>query len=118
MIPQSIPEGIIEEVINPIAVGIQQAGLQVFDAGKILSGWPILELKGMKDIEIRMRYSENLDDSGRVGHNVANEQSENYYDEYIMHGGEKESWSPDFSYKAFRYIEVTGYPELINPVNV
>lgn len=118
MKPQDIPEGVIDEIILPDAISIQEVGLQVFDAGKIISGWPILELKGVKDIPVRMRYSENLDTFGRVGHNVANETSENYFDEYIMNGREKECWSPDFSYKAFRYVEVTGYPEIIKPGNI
>lgn len=118
LIPQDIPEGAVEEFIVPQTVGVQQAGLQVFDAGKIISGWPVLELNGIKNVLVRMRYSENLDDSGRVGHNVTNEHSENYYDEYIMNGRENECWSPDFSYKAFRYVEVTGYPEIIKPENI
>lgn len=118
MVPQAIPEGYIDELIYPIPVSIQKEGLQVFDAEKIISGWPVLDLKGFKNAVVSMRYSENLDSSGRVGHNVANEKSENYYDEYIMCGAEKESWSPDFSYKAFRYIEVTGYPEIISPENI
>lgn len=112
---QKIPEGRIDEIINPYAAGVQEPGLQVFDAGKIISGWPGLELRGVKGTTVRMRYSENIDEHGRVGHNVANESSDTYYDEYRMRGDEMESWSPDFSYKAFRYIEVTGYPEIINP---
>jgi len=116
--PQYIPEGIVEETITPNPVSTQKAGLQIFDAGKIVSGWPVLELRGIPNTVIRMRYSENLNDDGRVGHNVANENSENYYDEYIMRGDEKETWSPDLSYKAFRYVEITGYPEIISPENI
>ncbi len=112
---QKIPEGKIDGIVTPDAVGLQEPGLQVFDAGKIISGWPRLELRGIKGTTVRMRYSENIDEYGRVGHNVANESSETYYDEYRMRGDEMESWSPDFSYKAFRYIEVTGYPEIIAP---
>jgi alpha-L-rhamnosidase len=115
---QQIPEGVIEEIIVPRPVGVQMPGLQVFDAGKIISGWPLLELKGIQGTAVRMRYSENLDEGGNVGHNVANENSENYYDEYIMAGSGIESWSPDFSYKAFRYVEITGFPEMVSPEQV
>ena len=108
----------VEEIIVPNPVSIQEPGLQVFDAGKIVSGWPVIELKGISNVTIRMRYSENLDNEGRVGHNVANENSENYYDEYIMCGEEKETWSPDLSYKVFRYVEITGYPEIISPEDI
>jgi alpha-L-rhamnosidase len=116
--PQSIPEGKVHEVICPTPVGTQETGLQVFDAGKIVTGWPRLDLPGVEGVRITMRYSEDLDGAGRVKHNVCNEKSENYYDTYTMKGAAKEAWEPCFSYKAFRYVEVTGYPERISPENM
>lgn len=114
LIPQEIPEGGIRERLIPALVGVQEVGVQVFDAGKILSGWPILHLQGFPGVKIQVRYSEDMLD-GRVKHNVANESSENYGDCYIMRGDPEEHWAPDFSYKAFRYMEITGYPRLIEP---
>lgn len=111
--PQTIPEGYIEEIIIPAPTGIQKKGLQVFDAGKIVTGWARIELAGIKGSAVKMRYSEDICDNGRVKHNVCNEPSENYYDIYRMKGLKKEVWEPDFSYKAFRYVEITGYPEII-----
>lgn len=116
--PQAIPEGKVHEVITPVPSGIQEKGLQVFDAGKIISGWPRFELPGVEGVQVRMRYSEDLDETGRVKHNVCNEKSENYFDQYTMKGRKTESWEPCFSYKAFRYVEVTGYPEIIRPENI
>ncbi|WP_408636411.1 family 78 glycoside hydrolase catalytic domain [Paenibacillus baekrokdamisoli] len=111
---QEIPEGAIEELIIPLEVG-GDSYAQVFDAGKIVSGWPRLTFKGIPGVTIRMRYSEDLDADGHVKHNVCNETSEHYYDQYTMRGAETETWQPDLSYKAFRYIEITGYPEKIVP---
>ncbi|WP_337101449.1 family 78 glycoside hydrolase catalytic domain [Paenibacillus sp. YIM B09110] len=88
---------------------------QVFDAGRILSGWPRITLPGVPGTTIRLRYSEDLDEQGFVKHHVSNETSDHYYDQYTMRGDELEVWQPDFSYKAFRYIEVTGYPAAIQP---
>lgn len=116
--PQTIPEGKVYEVIVPSPVGIQEKGLQVFDAGKIVSGWPRIELDGVEGVQVRMRYSEDIDEAGRVRHNVTNEKSEYYYDQYTMKGAGKEVWEPSFSYKAFRYVEVTGYPEIVKPENI
>lgn len=116
MVLQTIPEGAIEEEITltklSLPAGSEAKGEfpQVFDAGRIISGWPKLELKGIEGVTIRLRYSENLDAQGRVDHNVTNEKSENYYDQYTMRGDQVETWEPNFSYKAFRYVEVTGYP--------
>lgn len=146
MEPQPIPEGQIEEVISPIAVteqshgqAVQEAevkqqangpgeeaeeaeeagfGPQLFDVGKIISGWPRISLPGVQGVTVRLRYSEAIERRGgrlRVKHNVANEKSSCYYDEYRMRGDALETWQPDFSYKAFRYVEVTGYPERIEP---
>lgn len=113
LIPQEIPEGAIHEMILPVSAGEQRIGLQVFDAGKIVTGWVRIKLPGVAGTKIRLRYSEDLID-GRVGHNVCNEFTKNYYDEYVMRGDSpEETWEPSFSYKAFRYVEVVGYPRIV-----
>ena len=43
----------------------------------------------------------------RVERGVVNDKTEYYLDEYVVQGGE-EMWQEDFSYRAFRYIELTG----------
>lgn len=105
-------ESIIPSVAaEPSFVNGEEGLIQVFDAGKIISGWPQLALPGMAGVIVRLRYAETLDGSGRVVHQVCNETSHHYYDLYTMHGrGGIEYWQPDFSFKAFRYVEVTGYP--------
>lgn len=124
MAVQRIPEGAIEEEIVCAKLSLPTGGdadgerPQVFDPGRIVSGWPKLKLKGIAGATIRLRMSEDLDENGRVKHNVANEHSDHYYDEYTMRGEETETWQPDFSFKAFRYVEVTGYPDEIVPGEV
>ncbi|WP_372634968.1 family 78 glycoside hydrolase catalytic domain [Cohnella sp.] len=114
---QRIPEGAIAEEIEGVKLPQPKGGeaefAQVFDAGAIVSGWPRLALRGIAGATVRLRYSENLDENGRVKHNVTNEFSDRYYDEYTMRGDDLETWQPDYSYKAFRYVEVTGYPREI-----
>ncbi|WP_141504759.1 alpha-L-rhamnosidase [Paenibacillus luteus] len=123
MVLQTIPEGTIEEEIALTKLdlhgGMEEQGEfpQVFDVGRIVSGWPKLKLKGIEGMTLRLRYSENLDAGGRVDHNVTNEKSEHYYDQYTMRGDKVETWQPNFSYKAFRYVEVTGYPISIESAN-
>lgn len=115
LVPQEIPEGAVHELIQPMLVEEQKNGLQIFDAGKIVTGWIRMALPGIAGTRIRFRYSEDLVD-GRVGRNVCNEFTDHYYDEYVMAGGtEIEEWEPNFSYKAFRYVEVEGYPQKIQP---
>ncbi|MBW7459753.1 family 78 glycoside hydrolase catalytic domain, partial [Paenibacillus sepulcri] len=111
---QEIPEGAVEELLVPAIVRPshirEQEKAQVFDVGRIISGWPLIRLRGIAGVTLRIRYSEDLDEQGYVKHNVSNEKSAYYYDQYTMRGDEEESWQPDFSYKAFRYLEVSGYP--------
>lgn len=117
---QQLPEAEeLESIIPSVAaepsfVNGEEGLIQVFDAGKIISGWPQLALPGMAGVTVRLRYAETLDGDGRVVHQVCNETSHHYYDVYTMHGrGGIEYWQPDFSFKAFRYVEVTGYPQPI-----
>lgn len=117
---QRIAEGAVDESIVPTLLqrveGEDGEGLrQVFDAGKIVSGWPRLALAGVSGATVRMRYSEDLDEMGFVKHNVCNERSDYYYDEYTMNGDGWQTWQPDLSFKAFRYVEISGYPQEIVP---
>ncbi len=112
---QQIPEGTVHEMITPTPVGVQEPGVQVFDVGKIVSGFPRIKTSAPAGTRICMRYSEDLTADGRVKHNVANEGSENYCDYYTFSGNGVEEFCPDFTYKAFRYVEVVGLPEMIDP---
>lgn len=138
---QAIPEGAEEECLAPsqvtaivalrdgryrsvapqddtseiIRLADRSDGVQVFDVGKIVSGWPRISLKGTAGTVLQMRYSEDLDENGRVRHYVCNETSAHYLDRYTMRGDGLETWQPDLSYKAFRYVEVTGSPVPLVP---
>ncbi|MCU6712508.1 glycoside hydrolase family 78 protein [Paenibacillus sp. J5C_2022] len=113
---QQLPEGQEHERIIPTPAGeaihtADEGLVQVFDTGKIISGWPEIVLPGIAGTTVTLRYAEDLDDNGRVQHRVCNETSAHYFDRYRMHGrGGTEVWAPNLSYKAFRYVEVTGYP--------
>ncbi len=113
---QVIPEGAIHEEITPAAVGRQQAGYQVFDVGRIASGWVKLTATAPAGTKVCIRYSEDLiGDTGDevVKHNAANEPTENYCDYYTFAGTGEETFAADFDYKAFRYFEVVGLTETI-----
>jgi len=118
---QPIPEGRIHEEITPVAVERQKVGHQVFDVGRIATGWVKLTASAPAGTRICIRYSEDLTGSAGdryVRHNVANEGSETYCDYYTFSGNGVETFIADFDYKAFRYFEVVGLPELITAENV
>lgn len=109
---QTIPEGEIHEEITPTAVGRQEVGYQVFDVGRIATGWVKVTASAPAGTRICIRYSEDLK-GDVVKHNVANESSETYCDYYTFSGNGVETFAADFDYKSFRYFEVVGLTELI-----
>ncbi len=113
---QKVSEGTVERTITPSLVSTDK-GAYVFDAGCLITGWVKLTLDEPRNTEITVRYSENLNEEGRVGHNVANEPSETYLDKYTCIGVPGESWRPCFSFKAFRFFEITGNTRPVAPEN-
>ncbi|MBQ6715334.1 MAG: family 78 glycoside hydrolase catalytic domain [Clostridia bacterium] len=117
MFLQKVSEGVVERAITPALISSDK-GAYIFDAGCLITGWVHLTVNEPRGTEIAVRYSENLNEEDRVGHNVANEPSETYLDKYTCMGVPGESWRPCFSFKAFRYFEVTGNTSPILPENV
>lgn len=108
LVHQEISEGINHEIIQPKCLSTKD-NIYVFDTGKIVSGFVHFELIGVPESIIKIRYSEDLLE-GRVKHNVANEFSDNYLDIYVMNREINQIHQADFTYKAFRYFEIEGYP--------
>lgn len=101
---QCIPEGSVYELISPELL-FDHGFVKVFDNKKIVSGFPKLRVKSNEEVIIHLRYSEDMDNQ-RVKHNVANELSDFYMDSLKLKPNTWFEYSPDFTYKAFRYIEV------------
>ena len=117
--PQPIPEGVVHENIRPTPVGRQKVGWQVFDAGRVVSGWVRVRLKAPAGTRICIRYSEYLnEDIVHYGVGSRKQTSENYCDYYTFAGTGFEDFAADFDYKAFRYFEIVGMPDLIRPEDI
>lgn len=112
ILPQMIPDGKIHEIIVPTCVQYSE-GVTVFDLGRIITGFVEFKLKGYKDQVITIRYSEDLENNF-VKHNVANEHSDTYMDQYIMNGDVVERYMPSFTYKSFRYFQIENYPTKVD----
>jgi alpha-L-rhamnosidase len=84
-------------------------GVHVFDFGQNASGRCALRVRGAKPgTRIQIRHAEVLQASGNI-------YTENYRgakatDVYLCKGGAEEEWEPRFTYRGFRYAELTGYP--------
>jgi alpha-L-rhamnosidase len=97
----------------------------VFDFGKNLAGRARLHVAGPAGTRVQVRYGELLYPDGtlnpmtavcgQIKDYPAPEGSERpataeQKDVYILRGEGVETWSPRFTFHAFRYVEVTGWP--------
>ena len=116
LVRQGIEEGVIHEEIRPNVIG-KKNNVYLFDSGRIISGFVRFTLPGMANSIITIRYSEAIE-NGAVKHTVANEPSDQYFDRYIMNDEISQTHQADFTYKAFRYFEISGYPGVIDESDI
>ncbi|MCR3751879.1 glycoside hydrolase family 78 protein [Lentzea californiensis] len=100
------PIRVIESVTPTVSV--LRPGVFVADMGRTMSGWTQLTVTAPAGTTVRLKHGETLNSDGSVrmenGH-VSGGRIQ--LDEYVCAGG-TETWEPKFSYKGFRYVEVTG----------
>jgi alpha-L-rhamnosidase len=82
----------------------------IFDLGQNFAGVARLEVRGSPGQEIRLRHGEMLHPDGRLmTENLRRARATNIY---VCRGDtEGESWTPQFTYQGFQYVEITGLTE-------
>ncbi|MBR2037850.1 MAG: family 78 glycoside hydrolase catalytic domain [Lachnospiraceae bacterium] len=101
------------DTLQAIEIKEVKPGVWVYDFGKNITGFIRIDTKGYRGSEIVFRYSERVDVDGNINQEKIAAyiySGEFQTDRYIMKGAEKESWTPEFTYHGFRYVEITGYP--------
>ena len=94
----SLPDKVVE-TLRPVAVTSSKPGLYTFDAGRNLSGWARLGVRGPRSRKLTLRFREEMGpDYGQ-------------FDSYVLKGGATEIWEPRFTWHGFRHVDVTGAPE-------
>jgi len=83
-------------------------GVYVFDFGQNAAGRVRLKVKASRGTRIKIRFAEVLNPDGTIY--TANYRSAKATDIYICRGEGVEYWEPRFTYRGFRYAELTGYP--------
>lgn len=84
----------------------------VLDLGQNMAGWMRFKIKGAAGDTIHLRYSEMIDADGELY--VENLRDSRSAGTYVVSGREPKgaTWAPRFVYHGFRYVEVSGYPDL------
>lgn len=99
-------------------------GVFVFDMGENFAGWARLKVEGPAGAKVSLRYGELLNDDGTVNAltsvcgqikrpgvggpgapDIAYQE-----DRYTLRGYGVETYTPRFTFHAFRYVEVRGFP--------
>jgi alpha-L-rhamnosidase len=84
-------------------------GVVVYDVGQNLTGWAEIRVDAPVGTAVEVFYSEKVGDDGRastVGNDLVFGQLQTDY--YVAKGTGNEVWSPRFSYKGFRYVQLSG----------
>ncbi|WP_316739488.1 alpha-L-rhamnosidase [Pedobacter aquatilis] len=111
------PSGTIESQMNenmrvmntlkPVSISKLSGGRYVLDMGQNMVGWLQIKVKGLRGKQIKMRFAESLQENGELF--TANLRNAKCTDLYTLKGGEQETWEPTFTYRGFRYVELSGY---------
>jgi len=117
--------------VQAVAVIEPEPGVFIFDMGENFAGWVRLDLSLPAGTRVALRYGELLDEDGSLnpltsacGQIKGGGRSEGAEpggaswppptawqgDVYVARGGGRETWTPRFTFHAFRYVEVSGLP--------
>jgi len=123
----------VTQELKPIAITQPSEGTYIIDMGQNFTGSVKYTLKAPRGTEIRCRYGELLNEDGTLnpltsvcgqikGYRNDSEGKETLVggpgspevawqaDTYIAKGEGWEEYAPRFTFHAFRYIEISGYP--------
>ncbi len=113
------------ERIKPVELTEPSPGTYIFDMGRNMAGWARLRVKGPAGTRVRLRFGELLQTDGTLNGMTAvcgqikgpgrggpgAPDTAFQEDTYILAGsGAEEVYEPRFTFHAFRYVEVTGFP--------
>jgi len=110
--------------VKPVGITEPSDGIYIVDMGQNFAGWARVRFNVPEATEIRMRYGELLHEDGTLnpmtsvcGQIKRKRPPEDgspavawQADTYIARGGGPETYTPRFTFHAFRYIEITGLP--------
>jgi alpha-L-rhamnosidase len=110
--------------LMPVNRSSPSEGVYIFDMGRNLAGWVRLRVKGPAGTKVALRYGELLHPDGTLngmtgvcgqikgpGRGGPGAPDVAYQEDvYILDGEGEEVYTPRFTFHAFRYVEVTGYP--------
>jgi len=122
---QLVPPIEVTASIKPVRITEPTDGTYIVDMGQNFAGWARFHFNVPRATEIRLRYGELLyaDGTLNVMTSVCGQIKRKQppkdgspavawqADTYIARGGGQETYTPRFTFHAFRYIEISGLPK-------
>ncbi|WP_108991188.1 alpha-L-rhamnosidase [Paenibacillus agaridevorans] len=106
---QSMPSIRVVGHADAVKMTILGDGHYVFDMGDTIAGWVEATIRGGRPGQsVSFIYGEKLDETGRVDNRQTAIEAEIQTDHYLKSSWQAEKWEPKFSYKGFRYVEISG----------
>jgi alpha-L-rhamnosidase len=128
----------VTKALRPLGISQPKPGVFIYDLGQNYAGWVTLKLAAPAGTKITLRYGELLDPDGTLnpltsvcGQIKGNRKNKDGKDEsiggpgaptvawqsdtYIARGNGAESYTPKFTFRGFRYVELTGLPGTASP---
>jgi alpha-L-rhamnosidase len=118
---QNLPPVKIVKEVAPEKVNRQGRERYVVDFGQNMAGFVKIKVKGERGRKIIIRYGERLDDRGGLDQHIISgyvREERFQTDIYVMKGEGVEEWHPRFTYHGFRYVEISGFPEVPDEKNL
>ncbi len=103
------------EIFKPVRIFKTPSGEDVIDFGQNLVGWVIVKVKGNAGDTIKISHAEVLTKDGNFY--TDNLRAAKAEDNYILKGGEEETFEPHFTWHGFQFIKVEGYKGKLQPEN-
>ena len=105
---------VIKDILTPVSVRKVAKGTYIFDLGQNIAGWARIKIPARYGKTVRLRFAEMLQQDGTLyTDNYRSALSEDFY---TSAGGIRpDEWEPLFTYHGFRYVELSGLSDEIEP---
>jgi alpha-L-rhamnosidase len=108
----------VVETVTPVSITALPDGSYVADMGRTMAGWTKLIVTAPAGTLVTLQHGEKLNTDGTVRGDNQHVPGRHQLDEYICAGTGTEVWESRFSYKGFRYVQVSGLPRAPRPADL
>ncbi|WP_159424664.1 family 78 glycoside hydrolase catalytic domain [Streptomyces sp. TLI_053] len=100
-----VPPTRVSGTLNPVSVASPATGVRVYDFGQNIAGNARVTFDLPAGTQVNLRYGEKLS-NGRVVVVHGRYQDDTFTDD----GKAADAWTPAFTYRGFRYLEISNLP--------